>query len=262
MTATPELKFKEYPQYNIVLEAASKDYYATNLIYTGTAVWQSGENLCNYCKENIAFFNNKSILELGSGVGIVGIALATMLAREASMESHSRFVITDGYSHIVDLMLRNCELNKVNIDCKTLRWNNSDDMQEMSDMYSGGFQCIFGSDLYYNRSQDQVIHDIFATVAALLSHDGIFLMACTRRDMDIETVFSIASGAGFQWGLAEDSVYDIFGNNTEGMTELWRDAIFKFRRKKIDRTTSFDGPGRTIWSSSVVVEIPVEFTCM
>ena len=108
------------------------------------------------------------------------------------------------------------------------------------------FSCHIIPDLYYNRSQDSVVSDIFRTVSALLSKEehASFFMAGTRRDLNIEKIFSIAHEAGFVWTLEPGYVFDIFDNSTDEMTDLWRDAIFKFtRRANFEKEILYYGGG-------------------
>merc|ERR1711998_191155 len=114
---------------------------------------------------------------------------------------------------------------------RSLEWGSHQHIQDLiceqvETSGSSGFDYILGSDLYYNRSQDSVVSDIFRTVSALLSKEehASFFMAGTRRDLNIEKIFSIAHEAGFVWTLEPGYVFDIFDNSTDEMTDLWRDA--------------------------------------
>ena len=97
------------------------------------------------------------------------------------------------------------------------------------------YQNIIGSDLFYNSSQEDTVIACFDTVSVLLApatpeHNPGFYLSFTRRNLDINIILAIARKVGLEGALAEDYCYDIFGNNTEGQTELWRDAIYVFRR--------------------------------
>ena len=241
-TALNALEF--LPEFGISLESDKKDYYATNLEYTGTAIWFGGKNLATFAKDNVTKFTQKSVLELGSGTGIVGIALAKHLFEKEATELGDPYLLTDGFEKVVEMLSNNCRNNEVKIKCELLRWNEGEDIQKLQRTYVDGFDCILGADLYYNRSQGDVVRNIFATVAALLSHDphAAFYLSVTRRDLDINTVLDIATDAGFSHELAEDYVWDIFDNNTDGMTEFWRDAIYIFRRSTAPLLSTSSSP--------------------
>jgi len=57
---------------------------------------------------------------------------------------------------------------------------------------------------------------------------GVFYLAFTRRNMPVQTVLGLAEDIGLSWMLIEDYCWDVFDNNTDGITEMWRDAIYCF----------------------------------
>jgi hypothetical protein len=222
----------------VLLETKEKNYYATNLEMTGLAVWFAGESLASYCGTYLQDFRNKTCLELGSGTGICGISLATMLVKKDEGDDgvgekwlSPEFVLSDGYS--MEVLARNVKLNDGlgSVECCELSWNTVD-VPALLLEHKRGFQRIIGADLYYNSSQEGVVSDVFVTVQALLSHekDSTFYLSVTRRSLDIDIVLGIAKTAGFDHELVPDYCWDCFDHNTEGMTDMWRDAIFMFRR--------------------------------
>lgn len=214
----------------IYLETSPKDYYATNLEHTGRAVWFAGENLCAYCADNLEDFRDSTVLEIGSGTGVVGIGLAKALGDTDA----TNFVLTDGYETVIDSLRQNAARNLVSsaVGCSRLLWG-SEDVAALKLEHPQGFGRILGADLYYARGQESAIDALFATVAALLSHEegATFYLSCTRRSLDLDIVLGKASNAGLSSSLVPNSCWDMFDNNTDGMTDLWRDAIFLFTRR-------------------------------
>jgi hypothetical protein len=68
---------------------------------------------------------------------------------------------------------------------------------------------------------------------------AVFILGFERRlggaDVDMSAMFSVASDLGFEWCIAEDSVIDIFGNETSEQTLFWEQCVLLFtkRRRKV-----------------------------
>lgn len=66
---------------------------------------------------------------------------------------------------------------------------------------------------------------------------AVFILGYERRlggaDIDMSAMFSIASDLGFEWCIAEDSVIDIFGNETNEQTLFWEQCVLLFTRRKV-----------------------------
>jgi len=91
---------------------------------TGLNVWDGSLLLARYLEKRPEIVRNKTVLELGSGCGLVGIASAVLDAKEVTM--------TD-LQYAVPLMQENVEMNKLslqkgkdlqyqNIECKECDW--------------------------------------------------------------------------------------------------------------------------------------------
>lgn len=64
----------------------------------------------------------------------------------------------------------------------------------------------------------------------------VFILGYERRlggaNVDMSAMFQIAGDLGLEWCIAEDSVVDIFGNETSEQTLLWEQCVFLFTRKR------------------------------
>eukprot|EP00557_Chaetoceros_sp_GSL56_P009840 CAMPEP_0176480870 /NCGR_PEP_ID=MMETSP0200_2-20121128/2509_1 /TAXON_ID=947934 /ORGANISM="Chaetoceros sp., Strain GSL56" /LENGTH=279 /DNA_ID=CAMNT_0017877021 /DNA_START=146 /DNA_END=982 /DNA_ORIENTATION=- len=88
---------------------------------TGLNVWDGSLLLARYLEKNPSKVRGKSVLELGSGPGLVGIAAAIL---------GSKVVILSDLSYALPLMKRNVEFNKnmiystqcETIDCVEINW--------------------------------------------------------------------------------------------------------------------------------------------
>ena len=67
----------------------------------------------------------------------------------------------------------------------------------------------------------------------------VFILGYERRlggaDVNMSAMFKTASDMGLEWCLAEDSVIDIFGNETSEQTLFWEQCVLLFTRKKTCR---------------------------
>jgi predicted nicotinamide N-methyase len=137
----------------------------------------------------------KRVLELGSGLGLVGMALSLLkLGRQSST------ILTDVHS-AMPLLLYNIERNKdiltgQSIHAQPLQWSVSD-----SPLNEEQYDCILGSDLLYNT---QMIPSLVSTVKRHLhSTKGIVVMAVRWRKPELERVFF--HGTGLHWTLLPSS---------------------------------------------------------
>ena len=146
-------------------------------------------------------------------------------------------MLTDGPDEVLKLLQMNRELNHVHGECSQcqLWWGEGDNLYAMRDKHlaSGLFHNIVGSDLFYNAAQRSVVVKCFETVRELLSPspNAAFHLSFTRRTLDISVILEVAAAAGFSAHMDEDHCWDLWGNNTDGATEFWQNAIFTFRRR-------------------------------
>mmetsp|Transcript_12079 Transcript_12079/g.17417 ORF Transcript_12079/g.17417 Transcript_12079/m.17417 type:complete len:302 (+) Transcript_12079:42-947(+) len=188
---------------------------------TGLTLWRASRVLCDYLVDIAGqkLMQQKTVLELGAGLGICGI-LAHKLGA-------SYVVLTDGDTDTLKALRKNVASNVVlynddnnndscsippTILCKQLRWGRN--IQDFIDSsFIKTFQVIIGSDIIYAQEQ---VNPLFTTVSLLLDANGTFLLAYSRRNVSIDYVLDCANLHGFVWTEPE---------NSEG--------VFAFRRKSI-----------------------------
>lgn len=192
---------------------------------TGLTLWRAAPLLCSYLlssPETISYIKGKFVLELGAGLGLIGILAACLRPK--------MLVVTDGDSDTLAGMRGNVELNRGliggfgrmgeggenNIECAQLLWG--ENMEGFRDKFFGelgegeerGFDTILGSDIIY---VEEIIQPLFKTVDFLLKkkttkiakeNGGItppptFLLGYARRNVKIDLVFVEAERMGFSW---------------------------------------------------------------
>lgn len=178
------------------------------LTSTGLTLWRAAPLLCNFLLINSNLYvNNKTILELGAGLGLCGILTAIIGA--------SKVILSDGDSLSLSNMRENVERNKhlfssnynhdndnndnQIIECLQLRWGiNVEEFKIKCNLSTpdGLFETIIGSDIIYVET---ILEPLFLTVSTLLTQNGAFLLAYARRNVKIDYVFETATKYGFQW---------------------------------------------------------------
>jgi hypothetical protein len=70
---------------------------------------------------------------------------------------------------------------------------------------------------------------------SIRNHRPVFILGYERRlggaDVDMSAMFKIAADLGLEWCIADDSVIDIFGNETDEQTMFWEQCVFIFTRR-------------------------------
>eukprot|EP00978_Attheya_sp_CCMP212_P007268 scaffold16926_cov59-Attheya_sp.AAC.2 len=194
---------------------------------TGLTLWRASHLLCNYLVSHTKeIVENKTILELGAGLGLCGI-----LAHKLGTRS---VVLTDGDTDTLAEMRHNVLINtnqttekqdgsKIStITCRQLRWGRNVDtffeqqkqVQTAINERWNGYDIIMGSDIIY---VEEIIEPLFQTVVTLLGKDGKFLLAYARRNVSIDLVFACAQRHDLTWTV------NCPDNNGEG--------IFIFERR-------------------------------
>eukprot|EP00980_Cylindrotheca_fusiformis_P005592 scaffold1184_cov132-Cylindrotheca_fusiformis.AAC.13 len=181
---------------------------------TGLTLWKASEYLCQYLvrhrhdehldlslqmeKSN----NRRRILELGAGLGLVGI-----LAHRISSEK-SHVVLTDGDTEALPYLRDNVDKNKSaqkgGITCNQLIWGRQTSSDFLKQHREEKFDVILASDIIYSPV---IIQPLWETIQALLDAKGIFVMAYARRKVpvSIEEVLSAATEAGFVYDKCTES---------------------------------------------------------
>uniref|UniRef100_A0ACD5XN45 Uncharacterized protein n=1 Tax=Avena sativa TaxID=4498 RepID=A0ACD5XN45_AVESA len=120
------------------IEASNK----YNIDTTGlVCCWPSEEVLAFYCINHSDMFRSKRVLELGSGYGLAGLAIA-------ASTNANEVVISDGNPQVVGYIQKNISINAETFDqtkvkSMTLHW----DQEQPSDMLNS-FDIIVASDWY------------------------------------------------------------------------------------------------------------------
>lgn len=197
---------------------------------TGVMIWPATHLACQYlisssCRAagpGTRGIIGGTVLELGCGCGMVGIAAAVAAASRRPKSSSSSFtcsrappslwISTDMHDSVLELCRKNYRLNGIDVDCdddqayhsahvRQLLWGDHERMDEIltecqrrvenrcnkyrmpsPSSCAFRFDAVVGADIVYPDTCGKVLDDLFETVDRMLSADGTFYLSYASRD--------------------------------------------------------------------------------
>mmetsp|Transcript_45389 Transcript_45389/g.71010 ORF Transcript_45389/g.71010 Transcript_45389/m.71010 type:complete len:259 (-) Transcript_45389:339-1115(-) len=235
-TAAAAESHREEPIIHIELVGQkTESEVGSDLQCTGLALWHGSRSICDFMWRRGDDLHGRHILELGCGLGLAGIFASKLTGPAGSV------TLTDYDDEVLGLCLRNVENNRQDSDSPTLvqRFSFGDSEEEQMLMSStnslaqGKFSMIIAADVIYESSGWQV-DLLFHSVSRVLQGDGEFVLAYTRRLVPEEAIFAAAKKYGYEVKVDEESCFDMFGNNTDGLSDFWQHCIFVFTQGSDD----------------------------
>ncbi|KAJ3698118.1 hypothetical protein LUZ61_001823 [Rhynchospora tenuis] len=160
----------------LCLRSASTDYDLT-----GQLVWPGAVLMNNYLSNHAEILSGRSVIELGSGIGITGI-LCSRFCKEV--------VLTDHNDEVLEIIRKNIELeaskrnqNLPGLTAEKLEWGNQEHIQQILQTRHSGFDIL-------SFQQSSVPH-LFDTVQQLLQIKGKgckFILAYVSRAKTMDTM--------------------------------------------------------------------------
>lgn len=148
---------------------------------TGWLVWPVAVEFCEYIFRNQWLIHGKSVIELGSGTGLVGIVCSSMC---------SKLTVMSDPSEDLPICMDNMRLNAKflrspeGVHVKELYWGNLTHLQTLKNEF-GLFDVIVGTDVVYHQGIE-VLTALVETIVSL-SHTGTeVLIAYEDREGMIE----------------------------------------------------------------------------
>ncbi|CAD6191755.1 unnamed protein product [Caenorhabditis auriculariae] len=142
---------------------------------TGLSVWQASCDLANLMRT--MYLENKTVVELGAGCGLAGIATAAFFPT-------STVYLTDFDENVIDRISSNIEINRSqnstchNAHVKKLDWKEGYDLDEST---FGNVDVVIAADVVYDR---ELLRSLCVTVRRILetSRCSYAIFASTLRD--------------------------------------------------------------------------------
>eukprot|EP01018_Ginkgo_biloba_P018651 Gb_35298 [translate_table: standard] len=150
-------------------------------------LWPSEEVLTYFCISHGHMFRNKRVLELGSGYGLAGLAIAA--CTEAA-----EVVISDGNPQVVDYIHQNIKANvgsfgTTKVTSLLLHWN-----QEEACYLGRSFDFILAADCtFFKESHASLAHTVKSLLESSKMSEAIFFSPSRGNTLDIflQTVTSL-----------------------------------------------------------------------
>ncbi|THH33146.1 hypothetical protein EUX98_g1047 [Antrodiella citrinella] len=170
---------------------------------TGFTTWPASMVLADYLTSHSDLVSGKSVLELGSGIGLLGIVVATLQVRS---QLSSRLCLTDVRPDVLDRCQNNltlpCNISSSHpaLSCLLLDWTDAFDKltnQGTSDIMSGlDHDLIIGADIVFDPV---IIPALVATLSLALQNkeNTSALLALTVRNAATIAEFLSTARKGF-----------------------------------------------------------------
>ena len=175
---------------------------------TGLGLWTGSDVMAEFLCNHTELVKDKRALEMGAGLGLIGMVAHHIGASEVLM--------TDGDTNVLDNLRYNIEKNGVekeannnatdrNLHCAQLIWGrNVDEFLQIH----GQYDVILAADCVYMVPS---LKPLWKTIQKLITPGGTVLFANpSSSQAPIEMVLEVASECGFTWttvGEAKGKVY-------------------------------------------------------
>lgn len=162
---------------------------------TGLTIWRACEHMCEFVFNHPELIANKTVCELGSGLGLLAILMD-------KMQVAAEIVATDGDDDTMELLYENVESNQSQVEAQKLWWGLVEGFKEDR---PDGFDVLVAADVIYEPEQ---VVPLLETVIELMKVDGEFLLAFARRNVSIDVVLETAETLGLYWTVLDSGRSD------------------------------------------------------
>ncbi|XP_062190365.1 uncharacterized protein LOC133893376 isoform X3 [Phragmites australis] len=129
----------------------------------------------NYLSEHPETVKGRSVIELGSGVGITGI-LCSRFCKEV--------VLTDHNDEVLEIINKNIEMqtcaNAV-LTAEKLEWGNYDHISNIIKKHPVGFDLVLGADICFQQSSISCLFDTVENIIRIQDGKCRFILAYVSR---------------------------------------------------------------------------------
>uniref|UniRef100_A0ACD5WNB8 Uncharacterized protein n=2 Tax=Avena sativa TaxID=4498 RepID=A0ACD5WNB8_AVESA len=140
-----DYEMKTFTYGSQVLHLLCSSSASTDYDLTGQLVWPGAVLMNTYLSEHPETVKGRSVIELGSGIGITGI-LCSRFCKEV--------VLTDHNDEVLEIIKKNIELQSTSgnadaaLTAEKLEWGNNDHVSNIVKEHPAGFDLIVGADIY------------------------------------------------------------------------------------------------------------------
>ncbi|XP_073697056.1 protein-lysine N-methyltransferase EEF2KMT [Garra rufa] len=186
---------------------------------TGLVTWDAALYLSEWALENTHIFKNKTVLELGSGVGLTGIVVCRSTSLTKYIFSDCHQTVLQRLKENITNCLTNCDSNSASVCVEELDWENASDEQ----LQRIQANTIIAADVVYDP-------DIIACLVRLLSrllnckveekHPDVYIASTVRNPQTYNCFKKELEMAGLRHIVMKDSVTQVFPYNRASTIEM------------------------------------------
>lgn len=181
-----------------------RESFATGVDNTGNVcLWPAEEVMAHYVLSRKEQFEKKNICELGSGVGLAGLAMARVVKANS-------LLLTDGNAQVVKTLETALQYNKSalagglaasEVATRTLVWDRN--LTSLEVPRAGTFDYVVAADcLFFKDFHIDLVH----TIKTLLSQSGTCLLFAPLRGTTLEAFCALAQA---EFDVSREERYDI-----------------------------------------------------
>ncbi|XP_062190364.1 uncharacterized protein LOC133893376 isoform X2 [Phragmites australis] len=145
------------------------------LCLRAASMWPGAVLMNNYLSEHPETVKGRSVIELGSGVGITGI-LCSRFCKEV--------VLTDHNDEVLEIINKNIEMqtcaNAV-LTAEKLEWGNYDHISNIIKKHPVGFDLVLGADICFQQSSISCLFDTVENIIRIQDGKCRFILAYVSR---------------------------------------------------------------------------------
>ncbi|XP_036409408.1 protein-lysine N-methyltransferase EEF2KMT [Megalops cyprinoides] len=187
---------------------------------TGLVTWEAALCLAEWALDNLQVFSGRTVLELGSGVGLTGVAICRSC-------SPRRYVFSDCHPSVLQRLHSNMQLNglvvaddpNVTVTVRELDWETvtEDRLREL------GADTVIAADVVYDPA---IISCLVGLLSKLLrcavqgTHPDIYISSTIRNPETYSCFKSELKNAGIRYQILKGPITPVFPYNRSTSIEL------------------------------------------
>ena len=164
----------------------------------GLHLWEASVVLSRYTLKHNQIFENKKIIELGCGCGLLGISIL----KEIPVE---KYTFSDYNTSVLNNLKDNLKLNGISFDNKKIEIK-QDDWKNYEKMAPNEYDIIIGTELIYKGG---AVLELAKVIAKILKPDGKCFISMPRQRAMTKTFLEYCENEGLKWkSLAFNEIND------------------------------------------------------
>ena len=171
----------------------------------GLHLWEASVVLSRYSLKHKSIFQNKKIIELGCGCGLLGISIL----KEIPVQ---KYTFSDYNSSVLNNLKDNLKLNDLSLKDNKIEIK-QDDWKDYEKMTSNEYDVIIGTELIYKGG---AILELAKVISKILNPDGKCFISMPKERSMTKTFLEYIEKEGLKWKslyfneLDEEEKKDLF----------------------------------------------------